>query len=185
MTASNDKGSDAQQGPRDARGVLGGAWFDVLQKSGLADPLERALVRHTGVSMVTIATRVGRGLEYIPTLLLTTVGRTSGALRECALGYYVWEDEVVLVGSVGGSARHPDWYLNLCAHPLVWLTINRKQVACDSKTATGDARDEIWQFIRNRIPEYAVYERRASRAGREIPIVVCTPRRPLTGLKAW
>lgn len=162
-----------------------GAWFDVLSKSGLTQPLERALVRHTGVSLVTWATRVNRGLEYIPTLLLTTVGCRSGALHETALGYYVWQDDVVLVGSLGGAARHPAWYLNLQAHPLAWLTINRRQHACDTRTATGEERAEIWSYIKARIPEYAAYERRAERHGREMPVVRCTPRTPITGLRPW
>jgi hypothetical protein len=84
-----------------------GAWFDVLTKSGLVKPIEHRLVRHTGASMVTWATRVNRGLEYIPTLLLTTVGRRSGHLHDVALGYYVDDGNVVLIGSVGGAAENP------------------------------------------------------------------------------
>jgi deazaflavin-dependent oxidoreductase (nitroreductase family) len=157
----------------------------VLGKAGLVQPIEHALVRHTGLSMVTWATRVNRGLEYIPTLLLTTVGRRSGALHEVALGYYVHDGRVVLVGSVGGAAEHPDWYHNLCEHPLVWLTVNRRRHACDTHTATGTERAEIWSIITARVPEYAAYERRAEGHDREMPVVVCTPRAAIPGLRPW
>lgn len=156
-----------------------------MGKAGLTTPVENALVRYTGLSLVTWATRVNRGLEYIPTLLLTTVGRTTGDLRDKALGYYVHEGQVIIVGSVGGGAKHPDWYLNLQAHPLVWLTINRRRHACDTHTATGAERDQIWSYIKGRIPEYEVYEQRASGHAREMPVVVCAPRAPIPGLRPW
>jgi deazaflavin-dependent oxidoreductase (nitroreductase family) len=162
-----------------------GVWFDVLRKSGLVRPIENRLVRYTGVSMVTWATRVNRGLEYIPTLLLTTIGRRSGDLHDTALGYYVNEGRVVIIGSVGGAAEHPDWYLNLCDHPLVWLTIQRKRYPCDTYTAAGAERDLLWAYVKARIPEYAAYERRATRNQREMPVVVCQPRRAIPGLSPW
>jgi deazaflavin-dependent oxidoreductase (nitroreductase family) len=184
--ATTGAGNQAPPGPRRRRWPPAeGAWFDVLGKAGLTPPLERALVRYTGVSLVTWATRVNRGLEYIPTLLLTTVGRQSGELRDKALGYYVDGGRVVIVGSVGGAARHPDWYRNLVDHPLVWLTINRRCHPCDTHTATGEERERIWATIKARIPEYEVYERRSSGHGREMPVVVCTPRRPIPGLRPW
>jgi deazaflavin-dependent oxidoreductase (nitroreductase family) len=160
-----------------------GVWFDVLRNSGLLTPIEHALVRYTGASLVTWRTRCGRGLAYIPTLLLTTVGRRSGALHEVALGYYVHEGRILLCGSLGGAARHPHWYLNLVAHPLAWVTVDRKRVAVDTRTATGDERVELWDFIKTRVPEYAAYERRAA-GQREMPVVVATPRSPVS-LRPW
>lgn len=162
-----------------------GAWFDVLAKTGLLGPIERALVRHTGLSLVTWATRVHRDLEYIPTLLLTTVGRRSGRLRDTPLGYFVDGGDVVLVASVGGAPNDPDWYRNLSDHPLVWLTLNRRRHACDARPAEGSERDRIWIAITERIPEFAAYRRRASDHGRDIPLVVCTPREPIEGLRQW
>jgi deazaflavin-dependent oxidoreductase (nitroreductase family) len=162
-----------------------GVWYDVLQKSGLVQPVEHALVRHTGISLVTWATRVNRGLPYIPTLLLTTVGRRSGELRDVALGYYVHERRVILVASLGGAARHPSWYLNLEANPLVWLTINRRRQAFDTDTARGAEREAIWSYVKGRVPGYEAYERRAAGHGRELPVVVCTPRTPMPELQPW
>jgi deazaflavin-dependent oxidoreductase (nitroreductase family) len=157
----------------------------VLSKAGLTTPIDRFLVRHVGVSLVTWATRVNRGLEYIPTLLLTTVGRRSGQLRDVALGYYVHDGRVVVIASSGGSAEHPSWYLNLQENPLVWVTINRRRHACDARTASGHERDAVWSYVKGRVPEYATYETRAGAHGRELPVVICTPRAPVPGLRAW
>lgn len=48
---------------------------------------------------------------------LTTTGRRSGEAR--AVPLYAWEDgdRLVIVGSLGGSAKDPDWVGNLRADP--------------------------------------------------------------------
>ncbi|MEW5655183.1 nitroreductase/quinone reductase family protein, partial [Streptomyces cinereoruber] len=61
-----------------------------------------------------------------PTLVLTTRGRTSGALRRTGLIYGEDGGNFVVVGSNGGSDRNPQWYLNLLADPRA-----RIQVAAD------------------------------------------------------
>ncbi len=50
-------------------------------------------------------------------VVLATTGRRSGTPR--AVPLYAWPDgdRLVVVGSWGGSARHPAWALNLRAHP--------------------------------------------------------------------
>ena len=152
--------------------------FAALEKTGMVMPIELAVLRHTGVSMVTWVTRCGRGLPYIPTLVLTTVGSRTGHLRDVALGFYIRDGNVLLVASVGGAARNPAWYVNLRAHPLAWITVNRQRVAVDTRTATDGERDELWSYIKSRVPEYTAYEVRAAPA-REIPVVIATPRSAL------
>jgi F420H(2)-dependent quinone reductase len=156
-----------------------GVWYDILSKSNLLVPLENTILWHTGASLMTYFSRVKVGFAYIPTLLLLTVGRQSGELRRAALGYYVRDGNIIICGSLGGAAQHPDWYVNLQDHPLAWVRVNRETVAVDTRTATGAERKELWEWIKSMIPEYEAYERRAA-GTREIPVVVCTPRRPVT-----
>ena len=104
---------------------------------------EKELARHLGISSRHLVNLRRRGLPYIPTLLLTTVGRRSGTLRDVALGYYVYEGNAILVASLGGAAHHPVWYLNLLDHPLAWITVNRKQVPVETRTAVGEERARI------------------------------------------
>jgi hypothetical protein len=62
-------------------------WFQALHAAGLVKPIEVTVLRHTGISMVTWATRAQGGLPYIPTLILTTVGRRSGRLHHTPPGF--------------------------------------------------------------------------------------------------
>jgi deazaflavin-dependent oxidoreductase (nitroreductase family) len=154
------------------------ALFDMLTKSDLVRPLEMAALQYTGLSLVTYFQRVRRGFPYIPTLLLTTVGRRSGRLHRVGLGYYAREHDFVICGSLGGAAHHPAWYSNLVAHPLAWATVNRATAPIDTRTAVGDEHAELWQWIIGLVPEYRAYERRAA-GHRQMPLVVCSPRAPL------
>jgi len=52
-----------------------------------------------------------------PVLLLTTRGRRSGQNRITPLIYLVDGADVVVVGSLGGSANAPAWWHNLQAYP--------------------------------------------------------------------
>src|SRR4051794_22397644 len=60
-------------------------------------------------------TKTGGGIQ---TLLLETRGARSGKVRHAILGYLedgpmAW----VVVGSLGGAARHPAWVYNLAKNP--------------------------------------------------------------------
>ena len=55
-------------------------------------------------------TLVGR-----PVFLLDVVGRSSGASRPVMLMYVPRGDDLIVVGSAGGSATTPNWYKNLMA----------------------------------------------------------------------
>ena len=53
--------------------------------------------------------RVGHNMIGVPTLLLRTTGRKSGATRTNALVYARDGDAYLLVASNGGSDRNPAW----------------------------------------------------------------------------
>ena len=59
----------------------------------------------------------------VPTLLLTTTGRKSGALRRTALIYGTLGSDYLLVASKGGFPTHPLWYTNLEADAVVTLQV--------------------------------------------------------------
>ncbi|MGH9040290.1 MAG: nitroreductase/quinone reductase family protein, partial [Acidimicrobiia bacterium] len=66
-----------------------------------------------------IAGRVGP-TKY---LILTHTGRTSGQPRETMLNYGIDGENLVLVASFGGDARHPQWYRNLEVNSEVTVRI--------------------------------------------------------------
>jgi deazaflavin-dependent oxidoreductase (nitroreductase family) len=63
----------------------------------------------------------GHMWQGVPTLLLTTVGKVSGANRRTALIYGRIGNDYVIVASKGGHPTHPLWYNNLVSHPTVQL----------------------------------------------------------------
>lgn len=112
-----------------------------------------------------------RGHQYMGwnTLLLTTRGRTSGTLRRTALIYGEDADRLILVASNGGAAQHPNWYLNLVAHPEVGVQVQADRFPATARTADPDERARLWPLMAAINPAYDAYQRRADR---EIPVVI-------------
>ncbi|MEH1099354.1 nitroreductase family deazaflavin-dependent oxidoreductase [Micromonospora sp. CPCC 205561] len=102
-------------------------------------------------------------------LLITTRGRRSGTLRRTALLYGRDGDRYLLVASNGGSARHPNWYLNLCADPQVEVQVGAETFRGTARTATAEERPRLWQAMTEVFPTYARYQEGTDR---EIPVVV-------------
>ncbi|HEX6955937.1 MAG TPA: nitroreductase/quinone reductase family protein [Agromyces sp.] len=118
--------------------------------------------------------RLGWRLARMATVELHTVGRRSGQHRTTILSAPIVEpDRIVLVASKGGSDRHPDWYLNLVAHPDVVLDLHDRRRALRARTATADEKAQLWPRITAAYPGYARYQERTRR---DIPVVVCEPR---------
>jgi deazaflavin-dependent oxidoreductase (nitroreductase family) len=71
--------------------------------------------------------QAGHTWNGVPTLLLTTRGRKSGALRRTALIYGRDGDRYLVVASKGGAPDHPLWYLNLLADPEVSVQVGAEK----------------------------------------------------------
>ena len=117
---------------------------------------------------------VGYEWNGAPTLLLTTTGRHSGEARTSALIFGRDGDNYLIVGSVGGSPRHPAWYFNLEADPHASIQVRGDHVDVVAHTAGPDEKPRLWKIMNDVWPNYDVYQ---SRTEREIPVVVLTPAR--------
>jgi len=71
--------------------------------------------------------RVGHNMIGVPTFLLRTTGRKSGATRTNALVYARDGDAYLLVASNGGSDRNPAWLHNVKASQSVEIQIGRER----------------------------------------------------------
>jgi deazaflavin-dependent oxidoreductase (nitroreductase family) len=111
------------------------------------------------------------GRPGAPSLLLTTTGRKTGRPRTTALFYLPDGDRQVLVASYAGDRRHPQWYLNLVAHPEVTVQIGTDTHAAHAAVITGPERDSLWPRAVANWPGYATYQARTSR---ELPLVALT-----------
>src|SRR5687767_10655302 len=83
-------------------------------------PMPRGRLGALVTSFMTVFMRRGGRIQGRPLLELTTVGRRSGRARTTVLGWFEDPSDPaarLIVASFGGSVEHPDWFLNLAAHP--------------------------------------------------------------------
>lgn len=113
--------------------------------------------------------RLGGRLVGMPVLLLSTTGRRTGRRRTTPLTYTTDGDNLVLVASYGGDDHHPDWYLNLTAHPLVEVEREGRVEQRMARTATAEEKARLWPGIVDTYKGYGDYQRKTQR---DIPLVI-------------
>jgi F420H(2)-dependent quinone reductase len=119
--------------------------------------------------------RVGHGMLGVPSLLLRTTGRRSGATRTNALVYARDGDDYLVVASNGGADRAPAWFHNLRANPAVEIQIGRESRKASARIVgrSDPNYERLWRIVNeNNRDRYSGYQRKTSR---EIPVVAITP----------
>ena len=104
----------------------------------------------------------------VPTLLLTTTGRSSGAPRMLPLIYGKDGDDHIVVASKGGYPDHPAWYTNIEASNAVQVQVAADKFSATAELVEGDDRARIWQVMAEIWPPYNEYQ---AKTDREIPVV--------------
>jgi deazaflavin-dependent oxidoreductase (nitroreductase family) len=115
---------------------------------------------------------VGYIWNGVPTLLLTTTGRKSGAARTTPLIFGRDEGDYLVVASMGGAPMHPNWYRNLLAQPSAEIQVRGDHIGVVARTASETDKPRLWKIMTDGWPNYDVYQ---SRTDRVIPLVVLTP----------
>ncbi len=126
------------------------------------------------------AGRVGGPFEGSELILLTTTGARSGKPHTVPLGF-VREDResgqgngggdgghLLVVGSAAGADRHPAWYHNLLARPLVQVETGSEEYGAVAVPAEGARRDELFAHVVRAAPGYGGYQAGTARV---IPVV--------------
>ena len=113
-----------------------------------------------------------RSPDGAPVLLLTTIGRKSGAARRNPVVFGRAGDSYVLAASKGGADAHPAWYLNLVAQPEVLVQVRGNRMRATARVAHGAEREELFARMLEVLEPLATY---VTQTSREIPIVVVTP----------
>jgi len=54
-------------------------------------------------------------------------------------------NHLLAVASKGGSPKHPDWYLNLLAHPEVTVEVGSEKFETTARILTGDERVQAFK----------------------------------------
>jgi deazaflavin-dependent oxidoreductase (nitroreductase family) len=106
--------------------------------------------------------------------MLKTVGARSGRPRTVPLFGIRDGDNVVIIGTNFGQPRQPAWYHNLRAHPEVTLILPGGEGTYIAREATFAEREKYWKKGDEIYTGYSAYRQRVR--GREIPIVVLTPK---------
>ena len=108
------------------------------------------------------------------TILLTTRGARTGRVRTSELYAFPDGDRLVIVGSRGGSARHPGWAYNLQAQPVATVQHGTETMEMSAREVTdADERERLWALVVEQFPLYASYQRRTKRL---IPLYVLEER---------
>jgi deazaflavin-dependent oxidoreductase (nitroreductase family) len=103
-------------------------------------------------------------------LILTTIGRKSGAERTNPVGWFPGQDgSWLIVASAAGAAGNPAWYYNIAAHPdQVQIEVEGRKVAVVAEQLHGTERAEAWELIVATAPRFGQYQQKTDR---ELPVI--------------
>lgn len=131
-------------------------------------------VVHRGLLKMS-GNRFGAKVSGMQSLELTTIGRKSGQARSVMLTAPIVQGEtLVVVASKGGNDEHPAWFLNLRDNPAVEVALpGGERRPMQARVASAEERAELWPKITGDFKQYGQYQ---TKTGREIPVVLLTPR---------
>lgn len=133
----------------------------------MADHMRRYLETNGADGHLWDSTPVG-GPGLLPTLLLTTKGRKSGEPQTLPLLYGRTDKGFVIIGSKGGAPKHPGWYLNLQADPMVHVQVAAEHHDCRARLTSGEERTRLWDQMAKMYPPFVDYQ---AKTDREIPVI--------------
>lgn len=122
--------------------------------------------------------KVGGYFEGSDLLLLTTTGAKSGEERVVPLGYVTHGDDLLVIGSNMGGPKHPDWYHNVLANPLVQVEIGTDSFEAVAVPGEGAERDRLFAHVVASDPGYGEYQENTTRV---LPVVVLQKSDPAPG----
>ena len=119
--------------------------------------------------------REGNTMRGMPVIILTHRGRKTGATRKTPLMRVATDDgRYVVVASLGGAPKHPEWYYNLVENPDVTLQDGERVMELRARLVEDPAeRTRLWSIAVQAYPDYDAYQQRTERV---IPIFALEPR---------
>jgi deazaflavin-dependent oxidoreductase (nitroreductase family) len=113
---------------------------------------------------------VGGPFAGAPMILVTHKGAKSGVERTSPLVYTRDGDDVVIIASMGGAPKHPAWFHNIKATPLVAVEIGDDAFTANAEILTdGPERQRLYDQQAALMPNFAEYQEKTDRV---IPVVV-------------
>jgi deazaflavin-dependent oxidoreductase (nitroreductase family) len=105
-------------------------------------------------------------------LLLRVTGRVSGQPRTTPLSYLVIDRRLLVIATMGGADRHPQWYHNIRANPQVTVELNGVKFTAQAAVTQGADRAHLFGAACQHSPGYAAYQ---AKTARQIPVVELRP----------
>ena len=110
-------------------------------------------------------------------LLMTAMGAKSGDSITTPLVYRHIGDDYVVIASKGGAPKHPKWYGNIKANPVVEIEVAAASGTQHFKARArpvpgGEEHDRLYALLTEVWPGFADFQKKASRT---IPVVVLEP----------
>jgi deazaflavin-dependent oxidoreductase (nitroreductase family) len=104
-----------------------------------------------------------------PVLVLVTIGRKSGKVRQTPLLYVSDGDRIILLAANAGNDRIPAWWLNLRAAETVEILIRGRRQRMRWREADGEEYDRLFEAF---VDIYPPSEHYAGFTERRLPVVV-------------
>ncbi len=114
----------------------------------------------------------GTTMRDMPVVILTTLGARSGKIRKTPLMRVEHDGQYAVVASLGGAPKHPVWYHNVVANPLVELQDGPVRQDMRAREVFDEEKATWWQRAVAAFPDYADYQRKTDRT---IPVFVLEP----------
>ncbi len=105
----------------------------------------------------------------LPVIVLTTLGAKSGKLRKTALMRVEHDGGYAVVAPLGGAPKHPQWYFNIVAEPLVELQDGAEKHDYRAREVFGGEKALWWERAVAAYPPYVDYQKKTDR---QIPVFV-------------
>src|SRR5437879_13497410 len=89
--------------------------------------------------------KVGGNFEGAPLLLINHTGARTRKIRINPVMYLKDGNRYLVFASKGGADTHPDWYLNLKAHPDVKIEVGTETIDVHAEEIKGPELDRLDQ----------------------------------------
>jgi deazaflavin-dependent oxidoreductase (nitroreductase family) len=111
-------------------------------------------------------------LRGVPIIVVTSVGAKSGKLRKSPVMRVEHDGVYAAVASYGGAPKHPVWYHNFKANPLVEVQDKTVKKDYRARELEGEERQLWWDRAIQVWPDYTEYTKKTDRL---IPVFVLEP----------
>jgi deazaflavin-dependent oxidoreductase (nitroreductase family) len=106
----------------------------------------------------------------LPVIIVTHRGRKTGAVRKTPLMKAMDGDSYILVASMGGAPKHPDWYHNLKKQPNVEIRDNAEVHSMRVREVVDSIeKQRLWAIAVAAYPPYREYQDKTDRL---IPVFI-------------